>query len=54
MEQEEYKKSIGNIREYPIVVVVHVTHVALYKRNSLGLMIIWVKVGPTINKLVHW
>ena len=40
------KKSIKRllaITVYPIVVVVHVTYVALYKRNSLGLMTIRVK-----------
>ena len=39
MEQEEYKereRERGNNRVYPIVVNVHVTYVALYKRNSLG------------------
>ena len=41
MEQEEY--TIGNNTVYPIVVVVQVTLVALYNRNSLGLMIIQVK-----------
>ena len=52
MEQKEYKKSIGNNRVYPIVVDVHVTHVALYKRNNLGLMIIQVK--KLVCKVVYW
>ena len=38
---------------YPIVVVVHVTHVALYKRDGLGLMIIQViRVKKLVLQLI--